>query len=207
MHQGVRREGKKGEAIRLPRASGSSPTPQGPGTRAPARGPHSSRAAPLRPNSTPRATPGGPRRGTSNTSRDNGVTAPSPPSCQHPRPRGTPAISSYADVVDRDSTTAMDTVLLHLALLPQLQLLSGSLLPPLSAPLLAPQLCHRSPLPPAQPRQLGLLTLLTPSRGLPANISVYSLSPYWCGMSTASQKSGQPSAGHGNISPSLTLLC
>ena len=69
----------------------------------------------------------------------------------------------------------------------------GSLLPPLPAPLLAPQLCHRSPLPPAQPRQLGLLTLLTPSRGLPANISVYNLSPYWCGMSTASQKSGQPS--------------
>lgn len=61
------------------------------------------------------------------------------------------------------------------------------------------QLCHQSPLPPAQHSQLGLLTLLTPSTGLRAYISVYSLSPYWCGRSTASQKSGQPSARHGNI--------
>ena len=107
MDQNVRRECRKGEAIRLPHAQGCSPLSQGPSARVPARGPHGGRAAPLRPaGSTPRASPRGPRRATSNTLRDNGVTAPVPPSCLHPRPRSTAATSSYANVV---GTAAMNT--------------------------------------------------------------------------------------------------
>ena len=90
-------------------APGSSSGPQGPNTRVPARSPHSGRAALLRPSSTPGAPSRGPSRGTSNILIDNGMTAPIPPSCQHPKPRSTAATSSYANVAGGDTTTAMDT--------------------------------------------------------------------------------------------------
>jgi len=103
LDQGVPRECKQGEAVRLPQAQGSPPRPNIPAARAPPRGP----------SSHPRQTPG--RSGGSipaGTPRANRVVAPVPASCQAPRPaspNASPPGPSYAFVAGSDPATAMDT--------------------------------------------------------------------------------------------------
>ncbi|DBA87205.1 TPA: hypothetical protein ACH3X1_004278 [Trebouxia sp. C0004] len=103
LDQGVPRECKQGEAVRLPQTQGSPPRPNIPSARAPPRG-------------RPRQTPG--RSGGSipaGTFRANRVVAPVPASCQ-PTPRpASPAAGppgpSYAFVAGSDPVAAMDTSL------------------------------------------------------------------------------------------------
>ncbi|DBA98592.1 TPA: hypothetical protein ACH3X1_014387 [Trebouxia sp. C0004] len=103
LDQGVPRECKKGEAVRLPQTQGSPPRPNIPSARAPPRG-------------RPKQTPG--RSGGSipaSTFRANRVVAPVPASCQ-PTPRpASPAAGppgpSYAFVAGSDPVAAMDTSL------------------------------------------------------------------------------------------------
>lgn len=95
MDRGVRRECKRGEAIRLPQTQGSPPGPPQSSARARARGPHRS----------PRPPPRGPFR-------DNGVTAPVPRRRQLPRNASLAAessVPSYANVAGSAPITAMDT--------------------------------------------------------------------------------------------------
>ncbi|DBB01751.1 TPA: hypothetical protein ACH3X1_000373 [Trebouxia sp. C0004] len=101
LDQGVPRECKQGEAVRLPQTQGSPPRPNIPSARAPPRG-------------RPRQTPG--RSGGSvpaGTPRANRVVAPVPASCQPPPRPASPAAGppgpSYAFVAGGDPVAAMDT--------------------------------------------------------------------------------------------------
>ncbi|DBA90423.1 TPA: hypothetical protein ACH3X1_003695 [Trebouxia sp. C0004] len=101
LDQGVPRECKQGEAVRLPQTQGSPPRPNIPSARAPPRG-------------RPRQTSG--RSGGSvpaGTARANRVVAPVPASCQPPpRPAGPaagPPGPSHAFVAGSDPVAAMDT--------------------------------------------------------------------------------------------------
>ncbi|DBA96047.1 TPA: hypothetical protein ACH3X1_001547 [Trebouxia sp. C0004] len=101
LDQGVPRECKQGEAVRLPQTQGSPPRPNIPSARAPPRG-------------RPRQTPG--RSGGSvpaGTPRANRVVAPVPASCQPPPRPASPAAGppgpSYAFVAGSDPVAAMDT--------------------------------------------------------------------------------------------------
>ncbi|DBB10742.1 TPA: hypothetical protein ACH3X3_007233 [Trebouxia sp. C0006] len=104
LDQGVPRECKQGEAVRLPQAQGSPPGPNIPAARAPPRGP----------SGRPRQTPG--RSGgniPASTPRANRVVAPVPASCQAPprpaSPNDSPPGPSYAFVARSEPATAMDT--------------------------------------------------------------------------------------------------
>jgi len=104
LDQGVPRECKQGEAIRLPQAQGSPPGSGTPAARAPPRGPSN------RPRQAPRRSRGSPPTG---TPRANRVVAPIPASCQLPaHPASPPAGTggpSYAFVAGSDPVTAMAT--------------------------------------------------------------------------------------------------
>ena len=104
LDEGVPRECKQGEAVRLPQAQGSPPGPNIPAARAPPRGP----------SGRPRQTPG--RSGgniPASTPRANRVVAPVPASCQAPprpaSPNDSPPGPSYAFVARSEPATAMDT--------------------------------------------------------------------------------------------------
>jgi len=104
LDQGVPRESKQGEAVRLPQTQGSPPGPNMPAARAPPRSPSS------RPRQAPRrsggSTPTGARRA-------NRVVPPVPASCQPPprpaSPVASPPSPSNAFVAGSDPVTAMDT--------------------------------------------------------------------------------------------------
>ena len=104
LDQGVPRECKQGEAVRLPPTQGSPPRPNMPAARAPPRGP----------NGRPRQTPGRSwGSAPASTPRANRVVAPIPASCQPPPRPASPAASppgpSYAFVAGSDPVAAMDT--------------------------------------------------------------------------------------------------
>ena len=104
LDQGVPRECKQGEAIRLPQAQGGPPGSGTPAAGAPPRGPSD------RPRQAPRRSRGSPPTG---PPRANRVVAPIPTSCQLPaRPASPPAGTggpSYAFVTGNDPVTAMAT--------------------------------------------------------------------------------------------------
>ncbi|DBA99007.1 TPA: hypothetical protein ACH3X1_014280 [Trebouxia sp. C0004] len=100
LDQGVPRECKQGEAVRLPQPQGSPPKPNMPAARAPPRGPSSHlKQAPGRSRvSIPTGAP-----------RANRVVAPIPASCQPPPRPASPPSPSNAFVAGSDPVTAMDT--------------------------------------------------------------------------------------------------
>ena len=104
LDQGVPRECKQGEAVRLPPTQGSPPRPNMPAARAPPRGPSG------RPRRTPDRSGGSAPAG---TPRANRVVAPIPASCQPPpypaSPAASPPSPSYAFVAGSDPVAAMDT--------------------------------------------------------------------------------------------------
>ncbi|DBB01578.1 TPA: hypothetical protein ACH3X1_000226 [Trebouxia sp. C0004] len=159
LDQGVPRECKQGEAVRLPQPQGSPPRPNMPAARAPPGGPssHLKHALGRSRVSTPTGAP-----------RANRVVVPIPASCQPPPRPASPPSPSYAFVAGSDPVTLLWTRVL-LLLLVQLHVLAVRLhlllLAPLQLPLQSAQFLHQ-------------LDPLLPQTRLPASSNSNCPSPY-----------------------------